>query len=261
MFDALKVALIATVTVPAAILTLLLGFVDPHGKTVYGLGRFWTWMILKIGGISLKVEGLKQLDPRTAYVFVVNHQSNVDIPVLIQSLVGFQLRWIAKKELLWVPFFGWAMWASKHIIVDRRDRLNAVRSLQEAKARLEAGISIVIFPEGTRSRNGKLLPFKKGGFLLAIQTNTSIVPVTINGSGATLPVGSWRLIPGRIEVRIGEPLSVKGYGPGNLRLLSAEVRRSIEAHLRAPAGDNAEDSGTVERPPILRQAPPEKPTV
>jgi 1-acyl-sn-glycerol-3-phosphate acyltransferase len=103
MFDALKLALIATVTVPAAVLTLLLGCVDPHGKTVYRLGRFWTWMILKVGGISLKVEGLKHIDRRNSYIFVVNHQSNIDIPVLIQSLVGFQLRWIAKKELLWDP--------------------------------------------------------------------------------------------------------------------------------------------------------------
>jgi 1-acyl-sn-glycerol-3-phosphate acyltransferase len=260
MFDALKLALIATVTVAAAILTLLLGFFDPHGKRVYRLSRFWTWMILKVGGISLKVEGLKHLDPRNQYVFVANHQSNVDIPVLIQSLAGFQLRWIAKKELLWVPFFGWAMWASKHIIVDRSDRLNAVRSLQKAKQRLQAGISIVIFPEGTRSRNGQLLPFKKGGFLLATQTNTPVVPVTINGSDATLPVGSWRLIPGTIEVTIGKPLSVKGYGPGNLRLISAEVRRAIEVHLRGPSRRSADNSETAQRP-MLYEAPPEKPSV
>jgi 1-acyl-sn-glycerol-3-phosphate acyltransferase len=260
MIEALKLALIATVTVPAAVLTLLLGCVDPHGKTVYRLGRFWTWMILKVGGISLKVEGLKHIDRRNSYIFVVNHQSNIDIPVLIQSLVGFQLRWIAKKELLWVPFFGWAMWASKHIIVDRSDSLNAVKSLKKAKERLQAGISIVIFPEGTRSKDGKLLPFKKGGFLLATQTNTLIVPVTINGSGATLPVGGWRLIPGTIEVRVGEPLSVKDYGPRNLRLLSAKVRRAIEMHLREPSAASAETCQTVGRP-MLHQAPPQKPSV
>jgi 1-acyl-sn-glycerol-3-phosphate acyltransferase len=253
MFDVLKLALIATTTVAAAILTIVLGFVDPHGKAVYRLGRFWTWTILKIGGISIRVEGLKRIDPGKQYIFMANHQSNVDIPVLIHSLSAFQLRWIAKKELLWVPFFGWAMWASKHIIVDRTDRLNAVKSLHRAKARLQAGLSIVVFPEGTRSRSGKLLPFKKGGFFLAAQTNTPIVPVTINGSGALLPAGGWRFIPGTIEVWIGEPLSVNGYGPGNLRLLSSQVRQAIETHLREPSSPTAENGQTVGEP-VLRQA-------
>jgi 1-acyl-sn-glycerol-3-phosphate acyltransferase len=235
MFDALKLALIVTLTVPVTTAALLIGSVDPHGKKAYGLGRFWTWMILKIGRISLKVDGLNHLDRHQSYIFMVNHQSNIDIPVLIQSLSGFQLRLIAKKELLWIPFFGWAMWASKHIIVDRADRLSAVRSLQTAKNRLKAGISIVVFPEGTRSRNGKLLPFKKGGFLLATQTNTPVVPVTINGSYATLPVGAWRVNPGTIEVIVGQPITVEGDGRGNLRLLAAEVRRAIEAQLRQPS--------------------------
>jgi 1-acyl-sn-glycerol-3-phosphate acyltransferase len=253
MFDTLKLALIASVTIPAALLTIVVGSVDPYGKAVYWLGRFWTWAILKIGGISLRVDGLKRIDPGKQYIFMANHQSNVDIPVLIQSLAGFQLRWIAKKELLWVPLFGWAMWASRHIIVDRTDRLNAVKSLQKAKQRLQAGLSIVIFPEGTRSKNGKLLPFKKGGFFLATQTDTALVPVTISGSGAILPVGGWRLNPGTIEVRIGEPLSVKDYGPGNLRLLSAEVRRRIEMHLREPSSLTADNPQSIERP-VLHEA-------
>jgi 1-acyl-sn-glycerol-3-phosphate acyltransferase len=256
MFDALKLVLIAVLTIPAAIITLLIGFIDPHGKKVYGMGRLWTWMILKIGGISLRVDGLNHVDSGKPYIFMVNHQSNLDIPVLVQSLAGFQLRWIAKKELLRIPFFGWAMWASKHIIVDRTNRLSAVRSLQTAKKRLTAGISIVVFPEGTRSRSGKLLPFKKGGLLLATQTNTAVVPVTINGSGARLPVGAWRVNPGTIEVTIGEPIAVEGYGPGNLRLLSAEVRRAIEAHLRQPfPTSNPETVG----PSMLQPASPERP--
>jgi 1-acyl-sn-glycerol-3-phosphate acyltransferase len=254
MFDALKLALIATVTVPAAVLAIIVGSVDPHGKVVYSLGRFWTWIILKIGGISVTVEGLKRIDSGKPYIFMVNHQSNMDIPALIHALSGFQLRWIAKKELLRVPFFGWAVRASKHIIVDRTDRLTAAKSLQIAKRRLQAGISIVIFPEGTRSTNGKLLPFKKGGFVLATRTNTPVVPVAINGSGAILPVGSWRLTPGMIEVRIGEPLLVDGYGPANLRLLSTQVRRAIETHLRAAANLTAGNPRTTTEP-AHHQAP------
>jgi 1-acyl-sn-glycerol-3-phosphate acyltransferase len=257
MFDALKLALIAAVTVPAALLIILLGSIDPQGKNVYGITRLWTWMILKVGGISLKVEGLNRIDPHSQYIFMVNHQSNIDIPVLLQSLSGFYLRWIAKKELLWVPFFGWAMWASRHIMIDRADRFGAVKSLQKAKQRLRAGISIVVFPEGTRSGTGNLLPFKKGGFLLATQTNTPVVPVTINGSGASLPVGAWRLSPATIEVWVGEPLSVDGYRPGNLRLLSARVRRAIEAHLHQPANPIVEKSHTIGQP-IAHQTPRKK---
>jgi 1-acyl-sn-glycerol-3-phosphate acyltransferase len=254
MLDVLKLALIAAVTLPAALVTLLIGLFDPHGKKVYGLARFWSWLILKMAGISLTVQGLKHIDRQSQYIFMVNHQSNIDIPVLVQSLAGFQLRWLAKKELLYVPFFGWAMWAAKHIVIDRADRFDALKSLHKARERIQAGISIVVFPEGTRSRTGNLLPFKKGGFLLATQTKTSVVPVTINGSSASLPVGAWRAAPTTIEVWISEPISVEGYGPGNLQLLSARMREAIEQNLRLPSSSGTGESQTIGQP-ILGQAP------
>jgi 1-acyl-sn-glycerol-3-phosphate acyltransferase len=232
MLYLLKLTVIALVTVPLAALTIVLGLLDPHGKHVYRINQLWSWVILRIAGISVKIAGLNHIDPNQKYVFMVNHQSNIDIPVLINSLHQFQLRWIAKKELLWVPFFGWAMWATKHITIDRTNPLGAVKTLQRAKERIAAGISVVVFPEGTRSRDGKLLRFKKGGFRLAVQTGTAIVPVTINGSGALLPSGAWRLQPGTIEVTLGQSITVEGYQPGNLRLLSEQVRERIAEHLR-----------------------------
>lgn len=242
MLYALKLTVIALVTVPLASLTIVFGLLDPHGKGVYRLNQLWSWLILCIAGISVKTAGLNHIDPDRRYVFMVNHQSNVDIPVLINSLSQFQLRWIAKKELLWVPFFGWAMWASKHITIDRTNPLDAVKSLQRAKERIAAGISVVVFPEGTRSQDGKLLRFKKGGFLLAVQTGTAIVPVTINGSGALLPSGAWRLRPGTIEVTLGQAITVDGYQPGNLRPLSERVRASIAAHLNSTATSPAKST-------------------
>lgn len=235
MFYILKLALIVVITVPAAILATLVGLCDPHGKLVYRIGRFWTWTILKLGGVSLRVLGLDQIDPRQPYVFIANHQSNIDIPVLIQSLIAHQLRWVAKKELLWIPFFGWALWASKHILVDRADPRSAIKSLKTARERIRAGISIVVFPEGTRSRNGTLLRFKKGGMLLALQTGTPIVPITINGSRNVLPAGAWRLLPGTIDVIIDRPVAVKGLRPGKLRELSTQIRETIEKNLQGPA--------------------------
>lgn len=238
-----------------ATLTILAGLIDRHGKVVYRINKLWTWAILRVGGVKLKVDGLEKLDSSRQYIFMVNHQSNVDIPILIQSLPRFQLRWLAKKELLWVPFFGWAMWATKHITVDRAKPLNAVKSLRRAKRRIAAGISVVVFPEGTRSRDGQLQRFKKGGFLLAVETNTEIVPVTIRGSRDLLPSGAWRLRSGTVEVIVDHPVSIGGYRPGNLRLLSEQVRETIAGHLRQPSRANSAaetvqslvDSGNLEK--------------
>ena len=246
MLYGLKLVVILMVTVPATLSIILFGLFDPYGKHVYGISRIWTWMILTVGGVSVKVNGLSRIDPRRQYVFMVNHQSNIDIPVLVHSLSAFQLRWIAKKELLWVPFFGWAMWASKHIAVDRSDRLDALGSLKKARERMAGGISVVVFPEGTRSRDGQLLPFKRGGFLLALQAQTPIVPITINGSVAILPKGDWRIRSGEIEVTVGEPLAVEKYRPGALRGLAAQVREVIEKNLRPASQRESNPAGQTE---------------
>ncbi|HWH78023.1 MAG TPA: lysophospholipid acyltransferase family protein [Candidatus Binatus sp.] len=234
MFYLFQLTLITLITIVLSLVTTLVGIFDRFGKHAYVVNRLWTWLILRIGGISLQVEGLQHIDPKQPYIFIVNHQSNVDIPVLVQALPKFQLRWIAKKELLRMPFFGWAMWATKHVTVDRSDPQDAVKSLQRASERLAAGISLVVYPEGTRSKDGNLQKFKKGGFLLAVQTKTAVVPVTVNGSGAVLPAGAWRIRPGLIKVTVEEPISVEGFRPGNLRLLLEQARAKIASHLSRP---------------------------
>jgi 1-acyl-sn-glycerol-3-phosphate acyltransferase len=226
-----QLTLLTLLTIVLALVTILIGIFDRFGKHAYSINRLWTWLILRIGGISLQVDGLQHIDPSRQYIFIVNHQSNIDIPVLVQALAKFQLRWLAKKELLRIPFFGWAMWATKHVTVDRADPQDAIKSLERAEKCLAAGISLVIYPEGTRSKDGNLLRFKKGGFLLAVQTKTPVVPVTVNGSGAVLPAGAWRLRPGLIKVTVEEPISVEGFRPGNLRLLSEQVREKIARNL------------------------------
>ena len=248
MFYTAKLCVLLVVTVPLAMATIAFGPFDPHGKRVYRINQFWTWLILRMGGVSLNVRGLDNLDSGEQYIFMVNHQSNVDIPVLVQSLARFQLRWIAKKELLWVPLFGWAMWATKHITVDRSDPLDAIRSLERAKKGLAAGISIVVFPEGTRSHDGRLLPFKKGGFLLAAKTRTKIVPVTIIGSARLLPAGAWRLRPGRIDVFINKPIATEGYRIGNLRALTQQVRQVVAAALDQRSNPQDSEIPDIEKP-------------
>jgi 1-acyl-sn-glycerol-3-phosphate acyltransferase len=232
MFYAVKLAVVIAVTMLLSLVIVLCGLFDTQGKRVYRINQFWTWLIIKFSGITMTVDGLNRLDPQRQYLFIVNHQSNFDIPVLVQALPQFQLRWIAKKQLLWIPFFGWAMWAAKHIFVDRADSLDALKSLKLAKQRIAAGISVVIFPEGTRNPDGKLLPFKRGGFLLALKTKTPIVPVTINGTGKLLARGEWRVRPGAIDVTIGVPIAAEEFRPGGLRGLSTQIQEIIAANLR-----------------------------
>ena len=246
MLYCLKLAVTAAVTVLAALTIILFGAFDPHGKHVYFVTRFWSWMLLAMGRINVKVRGLARLDANRQYLFMANHQSNIDIPVLIKCLPAFQLRWIAKRELLWVPFFGWAMWAGKHITVDRADGAGARKSLLKASQRIANGISVVVFPEGTRSSDGRLLPFKRGGFLLAAQARVPIVPVTIRGSGKILSKGDWRARPGDVEVHIGNPIMTTGHRPGSLRDLATEVQRIVEQNL-ALDGVTARESDNASR--------------
>lgn len=241
----LKLLLIILVTFPISLLVFFLGLLEYKGKLAYGISRLWTWAILKIGGIRLKVQGLDRLDPSRQYIFMANHQSNIDIPVLVQSLTDFQLRWVAKKELLFVPLFGWALWASRHIVVDRSNRSQAMASLRKAKEKIEGGMSVVLFPEGTRSVHGELLPFKRGGFVLAVKTQTPIVPVTINGSGTILPKGDWRIRGGEIEVIVSEPVPLDQYHQGNLGNLLSQVRGIMESHSRGQADSFSDGSNGV----------------
>lgn len=237
-----KALLVVLITLPLSLLLVFVGPFDRKGKLADRISRLWTWSVLKIGGVRLKVQGLDCLDQGQQYIFVANHQSNIDIPVLVQSLARFQLRWLAKRELLSIPFFGWAIRASRHIIVDRSNRSKALASLKEATEKIAGGISVVIFPEGTRSLDGKLLPFKRGGFLLAMKTETPIVPITINGSGAILPRGDWRIRGGEIEVIVSEPVPVERYDPRSLRNLLDRVRITIESHSRRRAGSSGDSS-------------------
>ena len=232
----LKLIAIALFTFPLGVLVVSLAIFDHKGKIAYRLSRVWTWFILKVGGIHLKIQGLEHLDAHRPYIFMANHQSIMDIPVLVQSLSNFQLRWIAKKELAYVPLFGWALWSSRHILVTRGDQSEARATLKKAKEKLDAGASIILFPEGTRGVDGKLLPFKRGGFLLALKTKAPVVPVTLNGSGMILPRGDWRIRAGEIEVIVGEPVSLGRYEIENLSRLLNRVRGVIESNLKPKGG-------------------------
>jgi 1-acyl-sn-glycerol-3-phosphate acyltransferase len=244
MIYSLKLAVIAIFTsIVASMIVLLAPFDDREGRLAYRLGRLWSRSVLKTAGVRLKVHGRARLQPNRPYIFIANHQSHIDIPVMVQSLPGFQLRWIAKKTLAYVPFFGWALVASRHILIDRANRAAAMSSLSKAKKKLAAGISIVIFPEGTRGVGGRLGRFKRGAFLLAIKTKTPIVPVTISGSWRILGRKQWRLRSGEVEVFVHEPIAVERLGGKDSEELVQRVRDIIESRCRVPSEPEENPSG------------------
>ena len=252
----LKLLLIGLLSILTGIVVIVLGPFDHAGRLAYRFGTFWSWAILKIGGIRLRVRGLERLDPHRPYIFIANHQSYIDIPAMIQALPGFQLRWIAKKELMRVPVFGWAMWSSKHIIVDRFNITKARASLRKARARIHDGASVVIFPEGTRSFHGELLPFKRGGFVLAVQTRIPVVPVTIAGSTDILPRDGWRIKKGEIEVIVSEPVPMDHFPVRKIGDLMERVRAEMESHRQTPPPsprDRATEAKTMESVTQLSQ--------
>ncbi len=173
-------------------------------------------------------EGLPEeiREGRQPVIFMSNHESQLDPPVLI-GVLPLPAVYIAKKEVKYVPFVGWAAMVAGVIFIDRRDRERALRSIHEAALEIRGGKSVVIFPEGTRSRTGEMLPFKKGGFALAQEAGVPIVPLATVGGFQVLPPGTLRIRPGRYEVVVGEPVDPAAFQDRDA--LIAEVRRRIEA--------------------------------
>lgn len=180
-------------------------------RRAYDLSRMWAATNLRLSGVHVQGTRRGALDPRRPYVFMSNHASHFDPLAVVAALPEFQLRWVAKRELVDVPLFGWALRCAGHIIIDRSNPEQAIASLRAAKAVMDTGVSVVIFPEGTREHHDhELLRLKKGGFVLAIETGAPIVPIAVRDSRAILPRDDWRIHAGVIDVVVGEPIAVEG---------------------------------------------------
>ena len=215
-------------TVVCGSLAILMGWLPPRGNWTYRFARIWSrWMMLGAWS-TVKTEFEEPLDPGKGYVFLANHQSLYDIPALIYGIPG-QARFLAKKSLFRVPFFGWALATGGFVPVDRSDRKASQETFRIAIDRLQAGSSIVLFPEETRSRDGNLLPLKRGGVLMALKTGFPIVPVGIDGTLDIRHRDSWlRVTPGDIKVRYGKPIDVSSLEVSQSRELQEQVRAEIE---------------------------------
>jgi len=220
---------------------VLRGSLTATRRMTVGWGRFILWM----SGVSVSREGGGSLDPSEPYVFAANHQSQFDIFVL-SGYLGHDFSWLAKKELFQVPLWGKAMLAAGFVPIDRSRGREAMKSLARAAARIAAGTSVVIFPEGTRSPDGSLGTFKPGVMHLAVKAGVPVVPVAIEGTSRILPKGGLLPRSGAVIVRVGEPVEVGGYGPGQRQELADRVRAEVTRLLERnrPEGDTVSVEGS-----------------
>lgn len=205
---------------------------DSHGHFQHRCARIWSRMILFSSRISVAVSGLENIESGRAYVFCANHLSLMDIPVLFGK-IPVEFRILAKKGLFSVPFLGWHLRRSGHLAVDRSNPRSALRSFEQAGRRIHAGVSLVFFPEGGRSKDGALQPFKHGPFLLAIKAKAPIIPVAIHGTREVLRIGSMYIHPGRVQVTVGKPISSQGMSVKDVDRLAEAVRLEIARYLPA----------------------------
>lgn len=177
---------------------------DRRGYFAHGCARTWSWLILKTTGVRVTVEGLERTTLGTTYVFVSNHQSIYDTPVLFASL-PFQLRIIAKASLARFPVLGWHLKRGRHLFVDRAHP-DRVGILNRWRTLVSEGLSLIIYAEGTRSRDGHVARFKAGSFLLAIEAGLPVVPVAVIGTRAVMPKGRLRTEPAKVALVIHDPI-------------------------------------------------------
>ncbi len=178
--------------------------------------------------MRVKVSGREFVDEKQSYIIVSNHLSQYDIFVLY-GWIGIDFKWVMKASLINVPFLGPACDKLEHIFIDRSNTQAALESINSAKKRIVDGTSVLFFPEGTRNPRGKMLPFKKGAFKFALDLNLPILPVTIVGTEKVLPKGTINLLPGEVEMKIHEPISVEGYDDAGIDMLMQEARQVIQS--------------------------------
>ncbi len=207
-------------------MVIVLSFIKVGGDTIHKIGRIWAKCILAISDIKVTVKGLSNLRPGKSYIYMPNHMSNFDIPVL-QAHLPVQFRWLAKAELYKIPIFGQAMKSAGYISIDRSDRRSAIESLNKTAMIIRNGVSVIIFPEGTRSRTHNIQPFKKGGFYLAVDSGISIVPIIIHGTDRIMPTKKISIKPGNVTLEITKPIKSSNYSRKTKDDLMKKVRNII----------------------------------
>jgi len=194
------------------------------GYLFHSLARGWARSVLFVCGVNVTVKGLEKLDLSRNYVYVSNHASMFDIPAIIAGIPD-EIRIVYKRELERIPLFGWGLKWGSYVGIDRGKGAEAIRSLEEATGKIRSGASVLLYAEGTRTLDGKLQPFKRGAFNLAVKAGVPVVPLTVNGSFGILPKHSISIQPGRVELILEKPIFL-----GNDRGKDAELKLMEEVH-------------------------------
>jgi 1-acyl-sn-glycerol-3-phosphate acyltransferase len=209
-----------------SVIAIIASLFSRTGDFVHLIARIWARSILMASRVHVRVDGLSNIEPDKSYIYMANHQSNFDIPVLLGYL-PVQFRWLAKAELFKIPMFGRAMLAAGYVKIDRFNQQSAFESISEAAQKMKNGVSVMIFPEGTRSKDGRIRPFKKGGFVMAVDSGVPIVPVIIRGTWPIMAKSSLRINRGDVEMEIAGPIDTIGYTRETKEELMEKVRTVI----------------------------------
>jgi 1-acyl-sn-glycerol-3-phosphate acyltransferase len=232
----LTIIIAVPLTFSVSVLTLLdILFIRKSPAKAHIYPRTWGRVICWMANVRVRIEGLERLADEQTYVFVANHVSQFDI-FSFQGYFPRNFNWIAKRELFRIPFFGQAMQRIGFISIDRSQGRKAIKSLDEAAEKIAAGKSVLIFPEGTRSPDGRLHPFKTGAILLAIKAGVPVVPIGFNGTYSILPKGKLLARSGEIVIRIGDPIPTSGYKPKDKQDLAELFHDRVANLLTASSG-------------------------
>jgi 1-acyl-sn-glycerol-3-phosphate acyltransferase len=191
-------------TIVCGAASIVSSFFDRNGHFAHACARTWSWLILTTTGVEVAVVGLEKLTPGTTYIFVANHSSHYDTPVVFTHL-PYQVRIIAKQSLAMFPVLGWHLKRGGHLFVDRKDP-DRTGILKRWRALVSQGLSLIVYPEGTRTEDGHVARFKAGSFLLAIQAGLPIVPLSIVGNRAVMPKGRLRTEPAHVSLIVHDPI-------------------------------------------------------
>jgi 1-acyl-sn-glycerol-3-phosphate acyltransferase len=214
-------------TIVLGTVSVVSSVVDRSGFFAHRCARVWSWLILATTGVDVEVHGLERLTPGRTYIFVSNHQSIYDIPIVFWHL-PWQLRIIAKASLGSFPFLGWHLSRTGHLLVDRK-RPDPMGILKRWKGLVARGLSLIVFPEGTRSADGVVGRFKGGSFLLAIQAGLPLVPISVSGSRHVMLKGRLMTYPGHVRLTVHEPVATEGLEQtvDQAKALAARVRATV----------------------------------
>ncbi len=224
------IPLLGVITFSMGILAMVLAFTV--GEKIGSLsGVIWARLLVWVTPMCKKVRGKENIDKKQSYVVVSNHQSQYDI-LMLYGWLGVDFKWVMKMELRSIPILGVACDKLGHIYIDRSNTQAALASIEAARKKIKGGTSVLFFPEGSRSRDGKLKPFKKGAFKMALNLDVPLLPVTINNTRSILPSDTSDLFPGKASMVIHPPVSIEGYNDSNIQELIGKVRDIISSEIK-----------------------------